>query len=270
MQMTVPLEPHLNPKQTSGAQVLRLENGGWHLEIPSGRQGRYRLAQLDDYKGLSRGEFPWRPPLTLSLQAQASAANLAGTWGFGFWNDPFSASLGFGGGSRRIPALPHAVWFFFASPPNHLSLRDDRPADGFLTAAFRSPLIPAPILALGLPALPLLFWPPTARWLRSLGRRLVQQDSASLSLNPTRWHTYVLSWETDGVAFKVDGDVVFESPITPRGPLGLVLWVDNQYAAFPPDGRLGYGFLTTPEPAWLKVADVVIEAVAPTSGMRHA
>src|SRR5512144_3136865 len=114
----------LIPRTTSGAQVVRLTSGGWRLEIPAGSAGRYRLAQLDDYSNLPRRAFPWQAPLSLSLRARASQSSLPGTWGFGLWNDPFALSLGFGG-ERRIPALPNAAWFFFASAPNYLSLRDD-------------------------------------------------------------------------------------------------------------------------------------------------
>jgi hypothetical protein len=41
--------------------------------------------------------------------------------------------------------------------------------------------------------------------------------------------------------------------------LGLVLWIDNQYAAFPPTGRLRIGSLLNPESAWLELADVEVE-----------
>jgi hypothetical protein len=49
----------------------------------------------------------------------------------------------------RLPALPNTAWFFFASPPNYLSLRDDLPAQGALAAVFRSPRLPASLLVLG-------------------------------------------------------------------------------------------------------------------------
>jgi len=39
-----------------------------------------------------------------------------------------------------------------------------------------------------------------------------------------------------------------------------VLWIDNQFAAFPPSGRLGTGTLATLEPAWLELADLDVEA----------
>lgn len=250
--------PNLSPSTTPGAQVTSTESG-WRLTIPPGPAGQYRLAQLDDYAGLSRHRFPWKPPFTLSLKARASAQMLPGTWGFGLWNDPFSFSLGLGGASRRLPALPNAAWFFFASPPNYLSLHDDLPAEGATAGVFQSPIIPAPLLALGTPGLPLLAWPPTARQLRRLARGLVRQDTASLSHDPTAWHKYTIHWSTKLVTFLVDDTVVFESPIVPRRPLGLVLWVDNQYMAFPPDGKLKMGTLANEVESWIEVADLRVD-----------
>src|SRR5690606_30297459 len=92
--------------------------------LPAGESGSYRLAQLDDYQGLPRGDFPHQPPFRLRLRARISGAQLPGTWGFGLWNEPLSAQFSFGSG-RKLPALPNAAWFFFASPENHLSLRND-------------------------------------------------------------------------------------------------------------------------------------------------
>jgi len=51
---------------------------------------------------------------------------------------------------------------------------------------------------------------------------------------------------------------VLETEIAPPGPLGLVLWVDNQYAALPPDGRLRYGTLPNPEAAWVELEELEI------------
>jgi len=240
---------------TPGSRVIPMEGDGWHLEIPPGPAGRYRLAQLDDYQGLPRRSHPRHAPLHLSLRARASAAEIPGTWGFGLWNDPFGTSLGFGGG-QRLPALPNAAWFFFASPENHLSLRDDLPANGGMAAAFRSAALPTPLLALGALGLPLLVIKPISRLLRRLGRRFVRQDTARLEINPAEWHAYELAWEPERTTFRLDGRSVLESKISPHGPLGLVMWVDNQYAAWHPDGRLRWGTLANREPAWLEVAEI--------------
>jgi len=45
--------------------------------------------------------------------------------------------------------------------------------------------------------------------------------------------------------------------------LGIVLWVDNRYAAYPPDGRIRYGALKNPEAAWIEIKDLT---VSPPSG----
>lgn len=213
----------------------------------------YRGAQLDDHFGLARSHFPWHPPFTLDLRARVSTPDWPGTWGFGVWNDPFSASLGLGGMHNRLPTFPDAAWFFFASPPNYLSFRDDLPAQGFLAATFRSSRLPTPLFALGAPALPLLAWRPFARLARRLASRFIRQDSACLDTDPTLWHTYTVDWRSHLVRFFIDQQQVFETPVSPHGPLGLVLWIDNQFAAFTPQGSLSLGTLSTPQTGWLEL-----------------
>jgi hypothetical protein len=41
--------------------------------------------------------------------------------------------------------------------------------------------------------------------------------------------------------------------------LGFVLWVDNQYAAFRPDGRVGLGSLEYEQPAWIEISGLVLD-----------
>lgn len=253
--MALQLRPTLRNHIASGGKVLQTGSSKWHLEIPPGQSGDYRLAQLDDYSGLSRKAFPWRPPLKLSLRGRASAQSIPGTWGFGLWNDPFGTAL-VKGSQIRLPTLPNAAWFFFASPLNYLSLRDDLPAQGQLAATFQSPAKLPTALILSLPLLPLVLLPPGGRWLRSQARRYVRQDTAKLDLEPTSWHAYEIDWREEEVIFHLDGQKVFETKVNPEGPLGLVIWVDNQYASLPPDGRLGYGTLANRVAAWIEVDDL--------------
>ncbi|MEK6256688.1 MAG: family 16 glycosylhydrolase [Chloroflexota bacterium] len=255
-------QPEFKPTTTKQGAVSELAADAWRLSIPAGPAGAYRLAQLDDYAGLARKQFPWKPPLTLSLQARASSALIPGTWGFGLWNDPFSLSLGFSGGQRKLPALPQATWFFFASNQNHLSLQDDLPANGLLAATFRSLQLPALILALGAPILPMLAWPPSAKIVRRLLRKFIQQDAASPPLSPTQWHTYSLDWNNEQITFMIDGDTIHQTAVTPLAPLGVVIWIDNQYAAFPPDGRIAYGTLESQQSHWIEIKSLSVESVA--------
>jgi hypothetical protein len=157
-----------------------------------------------------------------------------------------------------MPALPNAAWFFFASAPNYLSLRNDLPAQGGLAATFQSRRYPTAFIALGALALPLLALPPLARVMRRLGRRVVQQDAVALASDPSEWHSFLLEWSQSGASFCVDERPVLETGVVPLGPLGLVVWVDNQYAAWPLSGRLSFGTLANDQPAWIEIEEFVI------------
>jgi hypothetical protein len=246
------LIPHSSP----GAKIEQYADGDGdtvhRLFIPSGAADRYRLAQLDDYAKTSRSHFPLRPPLYLSLSARASSNSIPGTWGFGLWNDPFGLSLGFGGNPFRLPALPNTVWFFGASEENYLSFRDDKPAQGFLAQTFRAPRFHPRLIRAGL-ALPF-----SGKVTRRLMGNVIAEDAARLNVNTAQWHRYRLEWREDRVSFEVDDALVFESTVSPRAPLGLVIWIDNQFAAFTPEGKIGFGVLKNPEPAWLEIKDIEI------------
>jgi hypothetical protein len=245
------------PRTSPAASVTSTPGGGFVLQLPAGDSRAFRLAQLDDYVELPRRSFRWDSPVSLSLRARLSAQSYAGTWGFGLWNDPFTLSLGVRGTARRLPALPNAAWFFFASEPNHLALRDDRPGGGFLAATFSSARVPAPLLAPGLLALPLLAWEPSSRWLRHLAARFVGGDSKRLEADPSDWLEYRLRWGPVHVGFDVGGEPVFETDVAPRGPLGLVIWMDNQFAAWRPDGSAASGLLAG-TPATLEIEDLQV------------
>ena len=119
-----------------------------------------------------------------------------------------------------------------------------------MAQTFRSPKFHPLLIPAGM-ALP--FSRKTTR--RMLGR-VIEEDGASLSVDPRQWHGYRLTWSLNRVLFEVDDIQVFESPVSPHPPLGLVIWIDNQFAAFTPEGKIGFGVLENPEPAWLEVKDV--------------
>jgi hypothetical protein len=243
--------PKLVSRHTSDGQVETLAVNHWRLSTAAGESGSYRLAQMDDYQHLPRHKFSWQPPCTFSLKARASSNHLPGTWGFGLWNDPFGAGLA-NGGTRLLPALPQAAWFFFASEENYLSFRDDLPAAGPLAGVFRSPGLPTwPFLPLGLGA-PFLLISPFSRMVRKIVASLIHERSVKLTHDATKWHDYTIECQPDSVRFSVDKQVVLESGVSPKGHLGLVIWLDNQYAAWRPDGRLNYGTLETPS-AWIEI-----------------
>jgi len=248
----------LIPRSTPGAQVEEISRDSAHyrLTIPSGKADKYRLAQLDDYTQIPRSGFPLRFPLSLSLSARTSNDSLPGTWGFGLWNDPFGLSLGFGGNPLRLPALPNAVWFFGASEENYLSFREhgrEDPAptgNGLMVQTFRSPRFHPSLIPAGI-ALPF-----SRKVTRRMLGRVIDEDGVALSVDPSQWHGYILEWREKRVSFEVDDVPVFESQVSPHPPLGLVIWIDNQYAAFTPEGKIGFGVLENSGPAWLEIKDL--------------
>jgi hypothetical protein len=251
------MEFELSPRQIGGGKVSRTA-GGWRLEMPAGASRTYRLAQLDDYARTRRSQLPYRPPWKLRLRARVSQADLPGTWGFGLWNDPFGLSLGFGGKPARLPALPQTAWFFHASPPNWLSLSKGLPGDGFFAGMLASPGIPSLLLAPALVAVPLCAIRPISRFFRRLTGDLIRQAGAGISVDGTQWHDYSIAWQDSGCSFHVDGIEILSTPISPRPPLGLVIWIDNQFAAWTPQGQFGYGTLTNPV-AWLEIENPAVE-----------
>lgn len=245
----------LKPRHTKSARVEEIsrEQSYYRLVIPLGKADQYRLAQLDDYAKTKRSDFPLRYPINLSLSGRVSSESIPGTWGFGLWNDPFGLSLGFGGNPFRVPALPNALWFFGASPESHLSFREGYMANGFLAQTFRSPKFHPWLIPAGL-ALPF-----SRKKARQFLGKVIADEGTRVSVDVTQWHRYQLDWREKRVSFEVDDTVVFESPVSPNPPLGLVIWIDNQFAAFTPAGRIGFGVLENPEPAWLEVKDIAVK-----------
>ena len=249
---------NLDPTMTKGALIERIKPDLVSITIPPGSTRAYRWAQLDDYHKVSRRKFLWQSPLKLSLLARSSLQEHAGTWGFGLWNDPFSASLGLGGMARRLPALPNCVWFFYASPPNHLEIHDRFPSNGFLAATFQSPCIPTLFLLPAFLGLPLFVLPFFAKQFRKWLRPIIKQDAVEIPIDLTQWHCYQIDWSDQNVNFMIDQKQVLSTKISPKGKLGLVIWIDNQYAAFRPDGKIRFGMLPQEEESRLEIKGLEI------------
>ena len=245
----------LTHRSSSGASVSSTSNG-FRLTIPVSSKYQYRLAQLDDYALLARDKFLWRAPLTLTLRARVSSDSIPGTWGFGLWDDPFGIAIWLKDSPFRLPSLPNAIWFFHASQQNYLSFRDDKPAQGFLAQVFSSPSFHPSMLAI-VPTF--LFSQQKARQALS---RIINEDSAAISVDTTQWHCYRFEWSLNRSAFWVDETLVLDTPMSPRAPLGMVIWIDNQYAAFTPDGKMNWGLEKNPTEVWLEIGDIEIKGQA--------
>lgn len=230
------------------AAGLRLQNGPVSAT-------EYTNAQLDDYHALPRAAFLHRPPLTLSLRARFShnADQLRGTAGFGFWNDPFGMT-----GARR-PTLPRALWFFFSSPPSNMALARNIPGPGWKAATIDAWRWPFFLLAPTAPvAMPLMKIPTLYRRLWPIGQRAIGVHEALLSCNMTVWRDYHIDWTTAGVRFGVDGQVVLDTDQAPRGPLGLVIWKDNQAMRLTPSTLPRHQLVDCADKQWMEIADLHI------------
>lgn len=248
-----PLDPRW-ARATPGGGEIAVRDSALRLALPVAHAGRYGDAQIDDYTGLPRARYPWRPPLRMTVRARAShpVEGLHGTAGFGFWNYPLTAAGG-------VPRLPDAVWFFAASRPSNMALVPGQPGWGWKAQVVHAARFGA--LAALAPTAGAVLWAritghegAAARWVQ----RLSGTHEAPLAVGLTEWHDYALEWETARARFWVDGALAFEAPDPPRGPLGFVAWIDNQYAVATPRGALRFGTLES-GPEWLELDLLRIE-----------
>jgi hypothetical protein len=113
------------------------------------------------------------------------------------------------------------------------------------------PGAPLGFLLMRIPALYRTLWP--------VGQRALGVAEIALPVDIATPHVYELTWLPESVTFQVDGQTVLVSPHAPRGPLGFIAWLDNQYAAVTPQGRFGFGLIETAERQWLALEEIEIE-----------
>ena len=259
------LDPHWTQTNIGGGK-LYVENSVLHMAFESARQGQYTDAQIDDYDNMPRANYPWKPPLRMSVIARSSlpAATLSstgedttflkGTAGFGFWNYPFSIK-------GDILMLPEAIWFFYASPPSNMALVPGIPGWGWKAQVVHS-MRPGSLAATVPLAATIAFGllngetRPAARWMQKVSGAC----EALLPVEMTEWHRYTLEWQRNGASFWVDNTLVLHSPQSPTRPLGFVAWLDNQYAVATPRGVLRFGTISS-GPQWFEMDSVKIESL---------
>lgn len=244
-----------------GSGRVAIEDEVIGLYVDAGDGVRYSNAQVDDYH--LDGILRWQPPVEMRLRARFSSnGTMRGTAGFGFWNDPFAMTKT-GGAKRWLPQLrlPQAVWFFFGSLPSNMALAKGVPGFGWKAATIDAgrllakcllPLAPLGILACRVPWLYAKVWP--------LAQHILKIDEALLPVSMAVWHEYRLVWDVDVVRFYVDGAEVFCSRFSPRGPLGFVLWIDNQMMIATPQGELRGGIVPNPS-QWLEIEGVSVQSI---------
>lgn len=248
------LEPPWQNLQQGGGQLLVLEHG-LRLATANAHSQRYSNAQIDDYGRRARSQLPWRPPVRLTIRARFPTS-IIGTAGFGFWNSPISP-LG------SLPALPAAIWFFYASPPSDMRPVLNQAGAGWkaacmdLTTTRAMALAPLAPVAIGL-ARQSHFAHLRNRLWRRIQHNLRIAEASLGALDPA-WRTYQIEWHPTHARFLVDEQVVLEAPYAPRGPLGFVTWVDTQYLIATVDGQFGWGLLDVPQVQYFDIEFVRID-----------
>ncbi len=249
------LDPRWN-QYVVGSSSLEPTSAGLRLINADTSSHDYTDAQIDDYQRLSRRRFPWCPPLNLTVRARFShpAGELRGTAGFGFWNDPFMMT-----GGRSLPAPPQAIWFFYASPPSNMKLDVETPGNGWKASTLDATRLPFFLLLPTAPlAIPLMNIRSMYRILWPLGQRALGIHEAAVEAPMTQWHSYEIDWAAKEARFKLDGQEILRCASSPRGPLGFVMWLDNQYAIATPWGSFGHGLLETHGKQWMEVQSLSI------------
>jgi len=210
----------------------------------------YSNAQLDDYPKISRAEFPNRPPLRLRLRARFhfQGEQPKGTAGFGFWNDPFLMT------EPRPATLPKALWFFYSSKESKLALAQGIANHGWKMAAMDAwrPAFLALIPTLPL-SLPLMWLPWFQKKLWPIAQRAMRCHEKEISHDLKSWHDYELVWGEQQSEFWIDQELQFSVP-SPKGPLGLVIWMDNQYMQIDPRAVMKHGNLVLEHEQCLEIA----------------
>ena len=241
-------------RYTVGRARLEEHAGAFRLLTEDAVEGVLADAQLDDYHGRGRNDLHWRPPVRLELRARWShpSAELRGTTGFGFWNDPVDAA-------GRFVAAPNCLWFFHASPPSRLRVRGTGHGDGFVAGAMSGGSVGRPFLWAGNAALRV---PGVGRLATRLGERRVGGGDVALpaDLDLSAWHDYALAWTESGARFAIDDAevAIFGRQELPVAPLGFVAWIDNNWASLEPNGSYRAGRLAVSGRQWLQVARMAI------------
>jgi hypothetical protein len=97
------------------------------------------------------------------------------------------------------------------------------------------------------------------RRLWPIGQWAIGAAEAPINVNLTQTHRYRLDWLTNSVHFFIDDQPILISPYSPRGQLGFVAWLDNQYAIVTPQGQFGMGLIAVKQRQWLTLESLTIE-----------
>jgi hypothetical protein len=99
---------------------------------------------------------------------------------------------------------------------------------------------------------------------RKIGLR-IQEDAVNVAADAREWHLYRIEWTETLTVFMIDGRVILGTRLAPCPPLGLIIWIDNQFAGFDPQGRLSWGVEACATESWLEIEDPTLGNTATSS-----
>ncbi|HUN22349.1 MAG TPA: hypothetical protein PK299_04360 [Anaerolineales bacterium] len=239
--------------ETGGGSVTPM-TGGWRLAIPATTRLAYADAQLQDYTHLARlncsCQASERPSMRIQARFSHLPAEMGGTFGFGWWNNPISLT----GGS--VLAMPHTAWWFGASRPNDLRFTANASGADWGAGTLAGARLPSVFMLAGAASAVLLTRIPVLRrFIVSTAQRLLKasQCPTPAHFDPREWHEYTCEWQATQVKFWLDGELFFETGVSPTQALGWVAWVDNQYAVLSPQGALQFGLVACAYTRWMEI-----------------
>jgi hypothetical protein len=246
------IDPRWKITQQGSGSVYR-RPGALHLALqPDESNQTYHNAQITEYSPAQK-DFQFRAPLTMKIQAYSSLhpANIRGTAGFGFWNHPFSPD-------QKGWGLPQTLWFFFSGKDSNMALARGVQGNGWKAATMDARRGIARVLLPFAPlAMPLMRVNALYNALYPIGQSALAIQEASLDAELlTAIHEYEIEWRNEGAIFRVDGEIVQQTRHVPKGALGFIAWMDNQFAVVTPQGNFQMGLVPVD-----KAQSLVLESI---------
>lgn len=192
------------------------------------------LAQIDDYIYRPMADFAWRPPLTLETRLRFSSNQGPGTVGLFLWNNP----LGLGAELADVRPMKW-IGFYRASPTSDFSALGEK--TGFRATVLNGSWFN--LIAMFAPLFP---------------KPAVYEKPLDGVMDWSEWHTFTIDWRVSRTTITIDGEPMLDASEQIRGPLGLVLWYDNNQP-HTGDNKLDLCYDPVTEPVYLDVDYVTIQ-----------
>ncbi|MBN1564034.1 MAG: hypothetical protein JXA10_09345 [Anaerolineae bacterium] len=192
------------------------------------------LAQIDDYIYRPMADFAWTPPLTLETRMRFSSNQGPGTVGLFLWNNP----MGLGAELADVRPMKW-IGMYRASPTSDFSALGEK-------TGLRATVLNGSWFNLFALFMPLFPKPP------------VYEKPLDGLKDWTEWHTFHIEWRAHQIVITIDGDTMIDAHERIKGPLGLVIWYDNNQP-HTGNNKLDLCYDPVTEPAYLDIDYLTIQ-----------